>query len=467
MGSTVKITKSKNMSFKKLSFFYLVFILFLFFSSPGQYVVHFDQMRVTQVELNQRLVSKLNSYSPNSSDEKNLIETTLKSIDALDSISGVYETFAKKNLIYGDKLRENQFAEKQLRKTSLAIFFNEINERIESAFLKSTGKSMKTDILEIRSFTGQDFISDEFFFKETPNGVVHSILEHLKTVYLYNVITELFKQRIVLPKYEQIMLESASFIQKFKRVLVLGNSFDMTIKSETQGQSPKVLINGAPVSTNLTDEGLYVLNYIPRSSGKYSVEVNLGDKRLFTGFEVLKPEFRFVMEKSSFDAFVGEKMTISLDTQYFPSKNIIFKSDKAEIIRENEKLIVTPYEEGLFYLKMVRGEETLDEIALYAHEPNSFEVGLLDISGEKSSLKTASRLESLNTFWQVVSFRMTVVQKDGQKQILKSATRFLRNDLREAEQNAAQGSTLIFDEIKLIGRNRGVIKSGKPIVLNK
>ena len=159
MGSTIKITKSKNMSFKKLSFLYLVFILFLFFSSPGQYVVHYDQMRITQTELNQRLNSKLSTYSPRNNDEKELIETTIASIEALDSLGMTYKLFVEKNLIYGDKLRENQFAEKEVRKGTLAQFFTEINEKIETAYSKVSGKSLKSEILNLRSFTGQDFQS--------------------------------------------------------------------------------------------------------------------------------------------------------------------------------------------------------------------------------------------------------------------------------------------------------------------
>jgi hypothetical protein len=116
---------------------------------------------------------------------------------------------------------------------------------------------------------------------------------------------------------------------------------------------------------------------------------------------------------------------------------------------------------------MFQGDSKLDDIVLYAHEPEDIEVGLLDISGEASTLNSANRLESLNTFWQVVSFRMTVVGNDGAKQSLRSATRYLRNDLRLAEKNATKGSVLIFDDIKLISKNKGVTKTGRPIVLKK
>ena len=62
------------MTFKKLSFLYLVFILFLFFSSPGNYVVHYDQMQVTQEELNGRLNAKLISFDAKNEDDKLLKE---------------------------------------------------------------------------------------------------------------------------------------------------------------------------------------------------------------------------------------------------------------------------------------------------------------------------------------------------------------------------------------------------------
>lgn len=455
------------MSFKKLSFLYLVFILFLFFSSPGQYVIHYEQMRVTQFELNQRLENKLLTYVPTTNKEKFLIASTLNCTRALDSFGLIYKSYADRNLVYGEKLRESQFAEKEIRKGSYGVLFNKINTEMESAFSQTTGKTLKSDIINLKSFTGQNFNSQEFYFKETPNGVVLSVLEHLKTVYLSNVITALFKQKIILPKYEQISLKDASFIQKFKRVLVLGNSFELGVKLEKPGELPKVLINGSNVDVKPNNRALFELAYLPKLPGKYSVEIILGNKRLFTGFEVLKPEFRFVMEKSSFDAFVGERMIISLDTQYFPSRNVRFISNKAEIVRDKEKLFVTPNEMGLFYITMLSGEEKIDQITLYAHEPENIEVGLLDVSGEPSTLNTANRLESLNTFWQVVSFRMTVIGINGDKQTMRSATRYLRNDLREAEQNAKAGSVLIFDDIKLIGKTRGLIKAGKPLVLKK
>ena len=455
------------MTFKKLSFLYLVFILFLFFSSPGNYVVHYDQMQVTQEELNGRLNAKLISFDAKNEDDKLLKETTLQCLQELDELNLKYKKYANDFSIYGDKLKENQFAEKQIRNGSLAASFNSTNEKMEAVYSKTSGKSLKSQIIEIRSFTGESFKSLEFFFKETPNAVVGSVLEHLKTVYLYSSITQLFKQQIILPQYKQVMLEEANFIQRFKRLLVLGNSFDLSIKPSNNKDIPEVKINGDPTLALESNSGTYEVNYIPTKPGKYAVEVNVGEQRLFTGFEVLKPAFRFVMEKSNFNAIVGEKMLVSLDTQYLPSRGITFISDKAKIVREGDRLTITPNEAGMFRVKMMNGKEQVDDFVLYAKEAEAIEVGLLDIAGDPSSLNNASRLESLNTYWQVVSFRMTIIDASGNKKSLRSATRYLRNDLREAEQLAETGSVLVFDDIKLISKNRGITKIGRPIILKK
>jgi len=454
------------MSYKKLSFLYLVFILFLFFSSPGKYVEHYESIAITQVELNSRLVQKLKTFESSDPNKLQLKNTTFECLGVLNDLKSKYAQFAEDNLIYGDKIRENQFAEKEIRKGSLSLVFKDNNKKYLTTFEEVVGRSIKSQVSSLKSYTLQEFDDVTFFFKETPNGVINSLFEHMKTVYLYNTITELFREKIILPKYEQILLEEAKFIQRFKRLLILGDQFEMTIQGET-GQVPYAAVNGQEVSLSTSDSVYYNLTYQPTRAGKYSIEVNLDDERLFTGFEVKRPEFRFVMEKSSFDAFVGQKMLISLDTQYFPSRNVKFVSSRAEVERVEDKLYVTPYETGRFQLSMMQGDEILDELILYAHEPDNIQVGLLDIGGEKSSLKNANRLESLNTFWQVVSFRMTLIDTLGAKKSLRSATRFLRNDLREMESKAADGSVLIFDDIKLISKNRGIVKTGMPIVLKK
>ncbi|MFN6047788.1 MAG: hypothetical protein ACK45C_07215, partial [Bacteroidota bacterium] len=95
MGSTVTISKAKNFSFKKLSFLYLVFILFIFFSSPGMYVTQYTSVANTQSALNDRLLQDLkafNSVDPKHLDLKN---TTLDLVGKLDGLNGEYKKFAE------------------------------------------------------------------------------------------------------------------------------------------------------------------------------------------------------------------------------------------------------------------------------------------------------------------------------------------------------------------------------------
>ena len=74
------------------------------------------------------------------------------------------------------------------------------------------------------------------------------------------------------------------------------------------------------------------------------------------------------MEKSNFNAIVGEKMFVSLDTQYLPSRGITFISDKAKIVREGDRLTITPNEAGMFRVKMMNCKEQVDYFVLYAKE---------------------------------------------------------------------------------------------------
>jgi hypothetical protein len=91
----------------------------------------------------------------------------------------------------------------------------------------------------------------------------------------------------------------------------------------------------------------------------------------------------------------------------------------------------------------------------------------MDVSGNPVNMQSANKLESENTFWQVIDFDMAVVSPDGRTQRLHSATRFLRNELREAESKAPKGSTLIFDNIRLAGQNGGATTKGSPIIMVK
>jgi len=467
MGSSVQITQSKNLSFKKLSFLYLVFILFLFFSSPGQYVVHYSSLAQTQQELNARLVGKLKSFNSNIPSEQNLKVVTLECLDQLDKLKAEYANFVETKKVYGDRLKENQFAEKTVRKGPLAASVNQVIEKYLSAYSQVGKRDLSGDLKALKDFSDNSFNMVDFFFKETPNGVVPSMFEHLRTVFLYNTLIDLTHQNIDLPKFELVTLSDAKFIEKFKRSLILGEKLILQIKPEKMGVIPTVRINGNLADVKKASEQIFEVSYTPASSGKYSIEVIVNEQRLLSGFEVLKPEFNYDIEKSNLSAMVGTTTIITLNPQTVSSKSIEFTSAKANVIRINNRLEVTPLEEGLFEVYMTESGKVLDKLVLFAHPASAIDVALMDIAGNKSSLDKANRLECTNPYWQVVNFQMSLVTPDGLHKTLKSATRFLRNELRELENTAPKGSTIIFENIKLVGQKNGSTQMGNPIIMVK
>ena len=119
MGSTITISKAKNFSFKKLSFLYLVFILFIFFSSPGMYVMQYSGVAVTQDLLNEKLLNDLRGFNSVNPKELALKTSTMKSVSEIEALENEYLDFANQTGVSGDRLRENNFAEKKIRKGEL------------------------------------------------------------------------------------------------------------------------------------------------------------------------------------------------------------------------------------------------------------------------------------------------------------------------------------------------------------
>jgi len=92
---------------------------------------------------------------------------------------------------------------------------------------------------------------------------------------------------------------------------------------------------------------------------------------------------------------------------------------------------------------------------------------LMDIGGNSADLSQANKLESRNAFWQVVDFDMSITYPNGVSKKMRSSTRFLRNDLRQLEATAPVGSVMIFDNIRLVGQNDGLVTKGRPVIMVK
>jgi hypothetical protein len=208
--------------------------------------------------------------------------------------------------------------------------------------------------------------------------------------------------------------------------------------------------------------------YLPPAVGDYSLEVLSDEKRLFASFKVVAPSFRFINSASSVSGFVGDPFYVTLDSGYVPrGRNITFISKVARIERKGWKLTVVPEREGIFNIQMVDNGKLLDESAFVATIKPEEEVLLMDISGNSVDLSQANKLESKNAFWQVVDFDMSITYPTGVSKKTHSSTRFLRNDLRELEASAPAGSVMIFDNIRLVGQNDGLVTKGRPVIIVK
>jgi hypothetical protein len=469
MANTIKISKAKNTSFKKLSFLYLVFILFIFFTSPGLYVSHYPSMSVTQEELNARLSAELKAFSSDQIAEMELRNSTFELVDRVDALKVNYEEWAKANSVTGDKLKDNNYAEKVFRGTSLMADLQSILQAYMKVYGTIGEVDLNPDFVRLKDLANNEFDAMEYFFKETPNGVVPSIFEHFKTVMLYQSLLHLNENDVELPKFEILTVEESDFIERFKRALILGENLDLIIRPREGDGVPVVRINGSPVEiSQQPGTRLYRVSYLPAQAGNYSLEITVGEERVVTSFRVESPAFRFIHERSNLRAEVGEKSNLSLDSSFVPPGNRVqFSSNAADIERTGYRLAITPQKEGKFEVLMSENGQVVDKVTFYASMPRSPKVALMDMSGLPVEFQKAHRLESTNTFWQVVDFDMVVVSPDGQRQRYHSATRYLRSELRDAEAKAPAGSTLIFDNIKLLAQNGQSTLQGQPIVISK
>jgi len=192
-SSTIRITRAKNVSFMRLSLFYLIFIVQIFFTSPGLYVMQYKSVAATQTMINERLESELNVYRATDDNQSQLKNTTLELVTQLDKLKEKYYAFEKEAGISGDRLRENKFAELQVRQGALGVEVNKILSTYLEAYGKVGMKNLADDIKRLRDYKGVEFDAMYYFFKATPNGVVPTIFEHFKTVFFipeFNCIEE-------------------------------------------------------------------------------------------------------------------------------------------------------------------------------------------------------------------------------------------------------------------------------------
>jgi hypothetical protein len=458
MANTTKIKKSKYLSYQKQGFLYLVFILFLFFSQAGEYVMHYTSLAKTQKALNTYLETRLSSLILEDASDDQYRNDVLNRLTSLEQISDRFDVYESQSIAGLDQYRENRFAERQVRRGELGTVFNATWSQQQS---QSNGRWTPTELID---YNGSSSNATDFFFKETPNAVIPSLIEHAKTSFLVEALEELNKQALVFEKYNLELLEEAEFASVFKKRLFLGEDFKLTIHSEELKDSVETITINSKPQKLAVEGGKTRLVYRPQSWGKYFVEIQTSSQRFYTSFEVVRPRLRFVAQEELIDLTLGQNQSISIDAKLLPSSGFSFESDFAEVNYSSGVLNVKPTTVGEFTLRLKVNNQPLDSVLLGSRVPGMLKVTLADARGESCSPSEAHRVQSINPNFQVLSYTSVFYPKDGsESKTYNSLSRLIRPEMGIW---AAQEGTLVIKEISLLSSNGITKTSAEPLIMS-
>lgn len=467
MANTIKISKSKNLIFKKLSFLYLVFILFLFLSSPGKFLDHYENLEPGQEVVIEKLKTQMAQLPEDNAEAKAFKAETQKALNSLEEIRENYHQYQVTNHIAGEKLKENLFATKEVLQTNQGDVFQASLAAYNKAYQQFGGSDLSDELLELIDFSDQEFEAREFFFKETPNAVIESVINHLQTTILLRSIELLQGEKAQLFQELAQPAGQLDLIQNFKKTLVRGEQLLFKIRVPDSISQIKVLVNGEQLAASNLDSAYHHFQYLPSQPGHYNLDLILDEQHFYHNFKVVKPGIHLNHSKSSFISQVGETQILNLNSRYLPEGELEFKAEHAELKFEDNKLHITPLNAGAFDIQMIWKGQSIDSIGLYAQDVSVIDVALMDLAGKENEVAKVAYLEATNPFWQVVNFKLRISTPNGKQIVLHNATRFLRSELRDAIRQAPSGSVLAFEDIKVIGKNGFTYRDGRSILKMK
>jgi len=456
MASTIKIRKSKYLSYQKQGFLYLVFILFLFFTQAGEYVIHYMPLAKTQKELNTYLEGRLAALNLQDADADAYRDDVLDRVKSLSTIEEEFAAYGAQNIAGLDQFRESRFAELRIRRGRLGQLYRELWSSQQS----QSGGQWTPERVE--DYEGRQYKPLQFFFRETPNAVLPSLVEHTKTAFLVEALTDLNEEALVFQKYTMERLEKAGFSSVFKKQLFLGENFELALHAvQSEDTIQSVRINDRIQRFQQTDDGIS-LAYRPGSWGEYFVEITTNKGRFYTSFEVVRPRIQFTPQKEAVSLVQGEKSKMSIDASNVPS-GTTFESEFADIKYSGGLMEITPLAAGVFTVKMMVDGVQTDELSMSAQPPAKLSVAIADALGEPVGIEGAHRLQSVNPNFQVLSYEAAYYPKDGSEvKSIQSNSRLIRPELQEW---VSSPGTLHFKNIVLLAKD-GITKiAGTPLIL--
>ena len=466
MAGTIRIKRSKALNFKKLTFLYLVFIVFFFLSTSGDFVHHFNALAKTQASLNDKLKSNYTAHQALLPDEINLKNKANIALQVIDSLLGNFEAFATKTKLKGEKLKEQKFAKNVLNQSAVYVPLNQSLVNFITCFPQNYQQELVPLLgIDPLTFELDQNVKNKLLF-ELPNAAVPSVLQQLRTT----ILTESLKYlKWELPEGGMLKINSSSdssLLLGYKSVYYVGEKIDFDFFSR-DSIPPTVSINNMSMTPNYKGRH-FQISWTPTLAGEYELEANIGTEFIRQKLKVIKPELRFLETEQEIAAYLSEPFTLTLDKKGLQHiKNLQFYSENAKIETNGDQLIITPLYEGRFTIEMRSGNLTLDQRSLFALKAKAPLVSLRDIAGAATKLTQAHCLESESKYWQVINFNMILISPDGSRKNFKSNSRYLRTELRSLENQMQAGSTIIFDQIRLLNINGISTAIGAPIFIAK
>ena len=466
MARALLISKSKALNFKRLTFLYLIFFIFFFQSSPGEFVVHFQPLSKTQLALNSQLKDRLQAIEPMLPEEISIKSKSIETLNFLDSLEDHFLAFSKDKANKKSWLKEQKYTKQYITRDKIG---NAIHGKLSSlidAFPAGYREKLRSDL----GLTKEERIGaikyPNKFLKEAPNGTIGAIIAHLKMVVLTQTL-QYVKKEVFNAKLVNVSAASDSaLLQGYKSTYYVGEEvvFDFFSRDSIE---PIISINDERIKPIVNGRHFLVI-WNPTLPGDYALKAAVDEEGITQLLSVVKPALRFLETEQEIAAYLSEPLTLTLDLNGLERiKELRFVSKGATVQRNGNTLTIIPEFEGRFELDMMAGNILLDKKSVFALKGNPPRVAPKDIAGRETEIKTAHCLESMNPNWQVLNFSMTLCYPNGKKVELQSNTRFLRNELRSLERAAPKGSTLLFHHIRLINKNGISTISGTPIFINK
>ncbi|MFY8021304.1 MAG: hypothetical protein ACOVP1_08910 [Bacteroidia bacterium] len=466
MASTVRIPKYKAINFKKLSFLYLIFIVFYFSSTSGDFVRQYINLEQTQKRLNDHLESQLFVVDSSDYKSRNIKNEAFIAIAQLNKLATTHDLYLKNMVQSEEALKESKFVSGL---EEMGIHIDSINWVLQN-YVNTLPPEERATAEKDLGLIGEKgvglYAKQNTFIKGVPTGVFGSIIQHYKTVVLSSALDGIQKSKNRKIQISTINKKDSSFLVGFNHTYEFGEQVKFNFLSE-QNLKPEVIIDDVNMEVIQEKEKEFYVNWIANKVGDIIILARLKDQVIKKTIKVLAAKPSFLENKQEIACFINEPISLKLEKNSIRNQQITFSSNAASIQRKADEIIITPLVEGRFVVEMKLGDKVIDQRVLFAGKGEAPRVVLKDIIGNQTQLKSAHCLESESSEWQVVNFNFICIDPNGITKKLKSNTRFLRNELRTLTNNLPAGSTIIFDQIKLLNKDGNKTSIGSPIFIEK